>query len=268
VTAELPLTLVLRLAKLRADLGVVDPVIWAMRRGWEPDVNQRRILRSKSKRVILLCTRQFGKSTTAAMVAAHQAVTRPGSMILLVSRSERQSGELFSKVKAFIGDERKAKDRAFEWKLTNGSRVIAVPSSEETIRSFSAVDLLIEDEAARVPDAVYKSIRPMLATSRGRLFLLSTPFGQRGHFYDAWSRMKGWERYEVPASECPRISQEFLDEEREELGETWFAQEYGCQFVSTDSALFSEVEIARAFSEHVPALDEVKSVVRPLFGGG
>lgn len=257
-----------RIAKLRADLGALDPVVWARRRGWEPDENQCRILRSKAKRVLLLCTRQFGKSTTAAMVAAHRAVTVPGSMILLVSRSERQSGELFAKVKHFIGDERKMKDRAFEWKLTNGSRIVAVPSSEETIRSFSSVDLLIEDEASRVPDSVYKSIRPMLAVSRGRLFLLTTPFGRRGHFYDAWTRATGWERYEIPASQCPRITVEFLEEERQELGEQWFAQEYCCQFVATDDAMFSEDEIARAFTGDVPALDDVKGVVRPLFGGG
>lgn len=268
--ASATVALARRVAAARTALGVADPVVWARRRGWDPDRNQRRILRSTSKRVILLCSRQFGKSTTAAMVAAHTAMTRPGSMILLVSRSERQSGELFSKVKTFVGSVRKSKDMAFEWRLANGSRIVAVPSSEETIRSFSAVDLLIEDEASRVPDTVYKSIRPMLAVSRGRLFLLSTPYGKRGHFYDAWTRMKGWDRYEIQATACPRIDQSFLDEEREELGEAWFDQEYMCRFIATDDAMFSDEEIARAFTEGIKpaALDAAQGVVTPLFGGG
>lgn len=258
-----------RVSRLRRAVGVLDPVVWAHRRGWAPDEVQRRILRSQSRRLILLCTRQFGKSTTAACIAAHRAVTRPGSMILLVSRSERQSGELFAKVKKFVGDRRRTKDKAFEWQLTNGSRIVAVPSSEETIRSFSSVDLLLEDEAALVPDIVYKTIRPMLAVSRGRLILMSTAHGQRGHFFKAWSEMKAWERFKVTADQCPRISAEFLAEEREELGLAWYSQEYGCEFLSTEEALFTEEEIMRAFTEGVAPVIEHRppASVTPLFGG-
>jgi hypothetical protein len=37
-----------------------------------------------------------------------------------------------------------------------------------TIRGFSAATLIVEDEAARVPDDLYFSVRPMLAVSGGR----------------------------------------------------------------------------------------------------
>ena len=72
------------------------------------------------------------------------------------------------------------------------------------------------------------SIRPMLAVSGGRLIALSTPFGTRGWWYEAWRSRESWERYEISASRCPRIAPDFLDEERRAMGEWWFAQEYDC----------------------------------------
>jgi hypothetical protein len=192
-------------------------------------------------------------------------------MILLVSPSQRQSLELFAKVKKFVRTRgtKLIKDGAFERQLANGSRIAAVPGTEETIRSFSAVDLLIEDEASRVPDELYKSVRPMLAVSGGRLFLLTTPFGQRGHFYDEWSGEADWDRFEVKAEDCPRISSEFLAEERVALGEAWYEQEYCTRFLATDDALFNDDEIAQAFLARpmIHALDAARAPVRPLFGG-
>lgn len=63
-------------------------------------------------------------------------------------------------------------------------------------------------------DALYYAIRPMLAVSGGRLMMLSTPHGRRGVFFEAWDHGTEWKRYRVPATECPRISPEFLEEER------------------------------------------------------
>ena len=77
----------------------------------------------------------------------------------------------------------------------NGSRIVGLPGSEATIRGFSAVSLLLVDEAARVSDDLYKAIRPMLAVSGGSLWLMSTPFGRRGFFWDAWANGgPDWER--------------------------------------------------------------------------
>ena len=109
--------------------------------------------------------------------------------------------------------------------LPNGSRIIGLPGKlHKTIRGFSALSLLIFDEAAQVPDELYVALRPMLATTNGALWLLSTPYGKQGFFYNEWARGGDrWERIAVPATECPRISPAFLDEEREVLGHQYFA---------------------------------------------
>ncbi len=70
----------------------------------------------------------------------------------------------------------------------------------------------------------------MIAVGDGDLWLLSTPAGKRGFFYEAWAHGDEWERHTAPATQCPRIRPSFLEEERRAMGEAWFAQEYLCEF--------------------------------------
>src|SRR6267154_2377305 len=137
----------------------------------------------------------------------------------------------------------------------NGSRIVGLPGTEGTVRGFSAVSLLLIDEASRVPDAMYKALRPMLAVSNGDLWLMSTPYGQRGFFYEAWAHGgEAWERISAPATECARISKEFLDGERKEIGSVWFAQEYMCEFVDNGSGWFDRSVIEGAMVEEGEAI--------------
>ncbi len=242
---------------IAADLAVaLDPVRLALGAGITPDRWQAEVLRSDSSRILLNCCRQAGKSTVTAVMATHTALCRPGSLTLLLSPSLRQSQELFRKVLAVY----RARDRpvpalaenALSLELATGSRVHCLPGTEGTVRGFSAVDLLVVDEAARVTNSLYAAVRPMLAVSGGRLVALSTPFGARGWWYEAWAHGGAdWGRWEVPASFCPRISPAFLEEERRTVGEWWFRQEYGCEFLDAQSRAFRREDIERALLEEV-----------------
>jgi len=182
-------------------------------------------------------------------------------MILLISPSLRQSRELFRKVQDFLNVYReKGKDRVrliednkLECKFVNDSRIISLPSKEQTIRGFSSVDLIVEDEASRVEDDIYYTLRPMLAVSGGRIILLSTPFGKRGHFFKEWDNSE-FERYDIPALDCPRITKEFLEEERKELGEFYFEQEYECKFIDIEGMVFKSFVDSELYSEEFTAL--------------
>jgi hypothetical protein len=240
----------------------LDRTEFARSVGVEPDDWQERLLRSDSPRVLLNCSRQSGKSTMSALIALHRALYSPGALILCLAPALRQSQELFAKLAGFYRELGRpvppVAEQRLGLELANGSRVVTLPGSEKTIRGFSGVDLLILDEAARVSDELYYAIRPMLAVSGGSLMMMSTPFGKRGVFFEEWENGTGWERYTVTAEEVPRISPEFLEEERLSLGEWWFLQEYMCRFMDTVDQVFATEVVERAVT------DEVK----PLFIGG
>lgn len=249
------------MVELREDLRfALDQVAFARSLGVEPDPWQKNLLHSGSDRVLLNCSRQSGKSTMSALIALHKALYHPKSLILCLAPALRQSQELFSKIGSFYRDLGRPvppqAERRLGLELENGSRILTLPGSEKTVRGFSGTSLLIVDEAARVEDGLYYAVRPMLAVSGGTLMMLSTPFGKRGAFFKEWTEGVGWERYEVPAHKCPRISEEFLEEERKALGPWWYAQEYECRFMETHDSVFGFEAVQGAMS------DEVK----PLFG--
>ena len=237
-----------------------DAAEWArLRLGFDADRTQEWVLTSRRQRGLLNCTRQWGKSTVAAAKAVHHCYTQAESLTLVVSPSARQSGELVRKAAGFAQRLRmKVKgdgDNEMSLEFPNGSRIVGLPGNEATVRGFSAVSLLLVDEAARVSDEQYYAIRPMLAVSAGALWLMSTPFGKKGFFYEAWTRGgPDWERVRVPATECPRIPRAFLEEEREAMGERWFRQEYLCEFMDSVSGVFERDLVEEAITEDVEPL--------------
>jgi hypothetical protein len=240
----------------------IDPAELMSLAGMTADPWQARALRSRSKRMLILAPRQSGKSTTTALIALHPALFEDGSLVLVTSRTERQSLELFRKILEVyhrLGDPvRAARELTFSLELANRSRIIALPGDPANLRGFSAPALAIVDEAALVDDALWHALLPMLAVSQGRFIALSTPFGRRGLFCTNWeSQDSTWERITARATECPRISREFLEEQRRLLGPRMFAQEFDCQFVEAMDQVFSSESVAAIFEgsdSELPAL--------------
>jgi hypothetical protein len=132
--------------------------------------------------------------------------------------------------------------------VKGGGRVVSLPGTEATIRGFSGASLIVLDEAARVEDQLYYAVRPMLATSNGRLVGMSTPFGKRGWYWKEWSEGKSWQRTEIDATKVSRISKEFLEEEKQTMGSFWYQQEYLCMFQQSTDSFFDHEDIHAALS--------------------
>jgi hypothetical protein len=210
--------------------------------GMEPDPWQLEVLRGRQSRLLLNCCRQAGKSTVVAVHALLHAIYSNRLPVLLLSRSHRQSAELFGVVRRFyerLKGPLKKRQTVEELELNNGSRIVCLPCKEETIRGYANVGLLIIDEAARVPDELYRAVRPMLAISEGRLICMPTPYGKRGFYYEAWANGgDDWQRMEIHAEQVPRITPLFLAQERRCLGDSFFRQEYQCSFESIEGLVY------------------------------
>ena len=209
-----------------------------------PDLWQREALSqiiTLRENLILCCSRGAGKTETVSAAAYVEACN--GGYCMILSRSDRQAMRVFSRVAGYaakwnvVGITR---ETMHELHFANGGRVIALPCREDTIRGEHGVTLLIIDEAARVPDAFYGAVTPMIAIAGGHVVLLSTPFGKRGFFWKEWDGQgdENWRRHEYPWQMCPRLKEEFIQAEVRRHGQLWVDQEYGCQFVATESTVF------------------------------
>jgi hypothetical protein len=235
------------------------PVEFAISLGIEPDEWQVEVLASDHPRKILCCGRQTGKSTVGAVLAAHKALSQPGSVVLVVAPGERQAKLLFSKALSLY---RQAgyplpahSERRTGLELSNGSVVEALPAVERTMRGFS-VDLLVVDEAAAVPDEDYFGILPSLIATQGEQVLLSTPRGKRGFFHEIWHSDEDWQRMMVRSDEVGRIRPEDLEVFRSTMPEQFFQQEFYCEWLDTEGSLFSydDIESALFAGENVEAI--------------
>ena len=221
------------------------------------DVWQVDGLRETSRNLLLLCGRQTGKSTLAALLATWLAVERRDKLTLLISPTLRQSSELFRKTRVLLDGvaNRPADVRrtSTEIELAKGSSIMSLPGGNpDAIRGYSAPDLIIEDEAAFVGDGTFRASRPMLATNpNARHLLLSTPYGRRGHFFELWSGDDPyWRRLMIRFEDCPRISADFLAGEERVLGERSFEQEYRCTFLESATAVFPSDLIERLVDDN------------------
>ena len=216
-----------------------------------PDKLQTRILDAKSNRLLLCCSRQWGKSTVAAAKALHFAAIKPKSLILIASASKNQSEELLQTAR-FMSPI-KAKGQTDTLTFPNGSRIVALAENPRTVRGYSGATMVIIDEAAFVRDKVFQAITPTLATTNGALWLLSSAGEEKGFFYETFlSQPKGWELFQATADDCPRISKDFLQAERITRGEDTFLREYFCKFSAGPTQFLEKELILAAFDASIP----------------
>ena len=225
------------------------------------DRTQESLLDGAEKRVLLLTTRQWGKSTVAAVRALWQAVFFPGSLILVVGPVANQACELNRKIYSFAGllgiplhGGGAGLGAAI---FPNGSRIVGLSEVPKNVRGYAAPSLILIDEAAFYDgDEILESLFPMLATRLdGVMWLMSSSGRQTGFFYHLWAGPADpWRRVRVRADEIPdRISPEFLAEQQQR-NPAKFRREYLCEFLSDDAALFSRESLLSLLSDQVEPL--------------
>jgi hypothetical protein len=236
----------------------LDPALIGERVALQLDPWQAQVIRERPKRGLWLCARQTGKTTTALITTLWTVIFEAPALCLIVSPSLRQSSEAFRSFMRLFHKLDAAPaitaESALRCELENGSRVVSLPGSEKTVRGFAGANLIVCDEAARIEDDLMAAIRPMMATVDGSLLMLSTPAGKRGAFFTAWTEGTGWQRTRVPADQCPRLPAWFLDEEKRELGDLMYRQEYLLEFLDDGLACFPVELVEKAFDPQLRSI--------------
>ena len=211
---------------------------------FKPFPYQVQMLEDPSKRIVVCAARRVGKSLVMAAKALWFAFTHAGTSTLVVASTQRQSMLMFDKMLSLMADNTLLQESIRRrtrtiLEFTNGSRIIALPCGRNgrTLRGETA-DLIIVDEAAFVPEEVILPVlMPMLATTNGTMILLSTPY-DKGHFFFRAFSSPQWSKYRFKTSDNPLVKQEYLEMQREMLGEKRFRQEYEAEFVDDERTYF------------------------------
>jgi phage FluMu gp28-like protein len=245
------------MARLSADPALFATLIL----GLKPTPFQLKFLNSTSKRIIIRWSRQSGKTTFLAAYAVWFAVTHPASTALIVAPSRRQSMILNEIIQGLIDGAPKRIRAAFLRRrlrtvtyLRNGSKIVALPNSENLLRGYTA-HLIILDEAAffQNDESIFQHVlTPMLATTGGKMIVSSTPWGKNTQFYRI-SNDPAWETHHATwrdAVEAGLYRPDFLEDvhrTRDTLPLT-YRVEYEAEFAEEADTWLTQDLLAKACS--------------------
>ncbi len=249
----------------------IDPALWVRQvlrvtpTGW-----QEQFLRApRGASILALTARQVGKTTTAAWALAQTMIFFPGSLSVIACPAQRQSAEAVRRVRGMlmkVGAELKS-DHVYGLELHNGSRVLALPGSDDSIRGLTVDAWIVADEAARLPEDLIAALRPMRARRpQARLAMLSTAWSRTDPFWTAWaSDDQTWIRLKATAdTETTLFTAEFLEQEQRALGEHVFNREYLGIPGGGQASPFTWDLYERATRFHVPKVPPGPAFAPPL----
>jgi len=204
--------------------------------------------------LLLNTGRQVGKTTVFSIKAAEYMVDHPKARIVVVSLTEDQAKLIIVMILDYLekhhkmrivtkGAHKKTSKRIW---LKNGANVISRPvgNTGDAVRGFTG-DVLIVDEASRMPEMMWKAAKPTLLTTGGQIWMCSTPFGKQGYFYECWeNKADRWKVFHVNSvdvmkerkitgewtQELKNKQLEFLEQEKQDMTALEFGQEYLGEF--------------------------------------
>jgi hypothetical protein len=210
----------------------IDPVLWVREiLGVTPATWQETFLRApQGASILALTARQVGKTTTAAWAIAHSMLFTTGSLSVIACPAQRQSAEAVRRVKDALmkAGVKFESEHVYGLELENGSRVLALPGSDDSIRGLTVDGWIVADEAARLGNDLIAALRPMRARRpQARFAMLSTAWSRTDPFWTAWAGdEQSWTRLKATADEIETFSAEFLEQEREAMGDDRYKREY------------------------------------------
>ena len=253
-------------------LELLDPVTWLRTHtGFNAWPHEVELLRDWGIRTrVVRKSRQVGITTTIAHEAVWKAFTKPRTRILIVSPSLRQSKMVMEITQQICSSNQRfspnvVRKNSVELQTRTGSSIVATPNNPDRIRGYTADDIYLDEAAHFLNDEpVMQAIKPMLSATQGHFTVISTPFGKRGLFWDQYKmaidrkkqdgNVKAYEFH--PSTISPLITPAYLEEERRNLTELEYKQEYEAVFIEEADVYLTTEMIEGCVSSDAQLIEE------------
>ncbi len=218
---------------------------------------QKRALRKMrdNRFIILLASRQCGKTTMMTIYALWNACFNDDQRVLIVANKEGTAIEIFQRIRlAYEELPNWLKPGVKEYgktsmTLTNGTR-IGISTTTGTAARGQSVNCLILDELAFIDthlvEPFWKSVYPIISSSKkSKIFIASTPNGTENLFYKLYTGAdtggNGWTPERIDWWEIPGRDEKWRDQTVKTLGSSeTFDQEFGNVFLQTGESVIDE----------------------------
>jgi len=222
--------------------------------------HQAEVVRDPRPFKAICAARQTGKSLLFAVVAIWTAFARPGSTSLVISATEDAAKRLFRQIRDIAEGSpllagSVADSTASRMRLTNGSEIICLPSSEKQVRGYTVDGVLILDEAAFMDGALWRAaLYTVAAVAKPQVYMGSTPWGSREHFFrqvweDGRAGSQDWAAFQWRYEVSPLINKELLEREKERTDPLTYRAEVLGEWVDDAEAYFTYEEIMAAVAD-------------------
>ena len=192
---------------------------------------------------IVLKSRQLGLSTVCAAYAVWLAIFYKDKNVLVIATKLSTAMNFIKKCKVMLNGLpswlllTKFDPTKQSISFSNGSQIVAIPTSDDAGRS-EALSLLIIDEAAFIRDfeEIWTGLAPTFSTG-GNAIILSTPNGVGGQYYRLWTQAEAGQNdfnpIRLPWDVHPEHDNAWFEKETRSLPRRKVAQEYLCDFISS-----------------------------------
>ena len=207
------------------------------------------IARRSGNIYVVKSKRQVGKSCLAALLLIEYAL-KEKCISVVVEPTQAQSRRLFKQISDMMqktGLIVSANSQLLTMEFKNGSEILFKSAEQrDALRGFTVSGLLVIDEAAFIPDAIFEILYPTCDANNAPILVISTPLFCSGEFYNLYTRgMNGdkhtksynWSAYDT----SKYLSKEKLEHYRETISSLKFKSEYLGEFISEGSYIFGNI---------------------------
>ncbi len=208
-----------------------------------------------------IAARRTGKSYAAAILAFAKLL-EPGQQVMVVAPNFSLSSIIWDYVTDLIKqleievDRFNQKDKVV--KLINGSVFRLLSANNRDSLVGRAANLLIVDEAAIITNDEYftRDLRPALSTyNDSRCLWISTPRGKGNYLYTYYlrgadSEYEEWGSAVYTWRANPLLVEKDIEEARKATTRALFAQEYECEWTTTESQIYEGLDEDKHIGEY------------------